>query len=473
MAREPRDTTKVEEIRFADGFEPPLVAGKHTITATQTLTLKVESPPPFEVSKTVHVLAPRFVLAPAEIYSVYPPEGQSGSFQVTLPHVVFTRRTLPWEREIGGVTSAGGEIRPPWMALLTLSDDEVANYPVALRTVPLDELRAARKSAGLPELSAEPGERADPNAKERDQCRIAVMPTVEFREIAPALDELRFLAHARQVGTEDKDLADIVTEGWFAVVVGNRLPQKEARNHALLVSLEGLGQVLKKERREGAPPAKLPDKVWLPVLKHWQYLSQGPTFRDLLEALTETRGDRKAGDVWLRIAPDKVASVDKTLREALRLGYTALTHITRQGGKTVSWYRGPLVPVPRDVGPFPEIHANADEALQYDVSDGATGLFDVSYAAAWQLGRLLALQKADFADALLHRRSGLVGQEVLRRSDAMLRGEGGAIASRDADDLMAPLLQKAKLLLQDDLMVAVLSEWWQSETAKAGGNGRR
>ncbi|MGH7121736.1 MAG: hypothetical protein ACREFP_22555 [Acetobacteraceae bacterium] len=456
MAAGRRDNPKPEQLRFADGFTPPLVAGKHAITATQTLTLASKMPP-FAASRTVHVSAPRFALAPGEIYSVYPPEGQSGAFATTLPHAVFTRKTLPWEREIGGLASAEDPIRPPWMALLTLDEDEIAQYPVLLSSVPVDELRNARKSAGLPELAVEPGEPADPK---KNQSRVAEMPTERFREIAPALDELRFLAHARQVGTEDKDVADMLAEGWFAVVIGNRLPAQGKRNHGLLVSLEGLAKILRKKREEPAALAGLPATIRLPVLKHWQYGCAGPTFRALLEALTASRDDRKAGDVWLRISPSGTATADETVRKALALGYTALGHATRQGGKTVSWYRGPLIPLRLDVGPFPEIHANADEALHYD---DKTGLFDVSYAAAWQLGRLLALQKADFADSLLHSRRGLVSEGVLRESDAMLRkanGDAGAIDS-----------QKAKLLLQDDLMVAILTEWWLTAQAKADGNG--
>ena len=39
----------------------------------------------------------------------------------------------------------------------------------------------------------------------------------------------------------------------------------------------------------------------------------------------------------------------------------------------------------------------ADAALRYD---STTGMLDASYAAAWQLGRLLALQDQAFAQAL-------------------------------------------------------------------------
>jgi hypothetical protein len=452
---EQRDTTQQDlEIRFADGFAPPLPGGEYTIEATQTLKLTKEaSPAPFADDKTVYVSAPRFILGPSEIYSVYPPAGQSGAFHTTLPHIVFARKTLPWEREIGGLDD-NTKIRPPWMALLTLDDDEIEQQKVRLQSVPLSELFKPT-TAGVPgpKIKPEPGE--ERTAKEQAQCLVADMPTSLFHNIAPAREELRYLAHARQAGTEDKDLADAVVDGWFAVVIGNRLPRQGRQNHGLLVSLEGQGGILKKER-SGNPPSGLPGTVRLAVLKHWTFVSEGPTFEQLLEGLSRDNEDRKETDVWLRVSPRDRAAVKQAVLDALDLGYTALTHSTRQGGQTVSWYRGPLVPRRLYTGAYHAIHANADEALRYDET---TGLFDVSYSAAWQLGRLLALQKSDFASSLLHRRSSYVAEGVLTEADEMLKKENekGGIDG-----------QKAKLLLQDDLMVAILTEWWLSNAAKGG-----
>ena len=73
----------------------------------------------------------------------------------------------------------------------------------------------------------------------------------------------------------------------------------------------------------------------------------------------------------------------------LTQGYVPLPHSFRRGGKSVSLYRSPLMPgrpveeVPDD---FP-VHA-ADRLLRYH---NDYGLFDTSYAAPWELGRLLCL----------------------------------------------------------------------------------
>ncbi len=69
----------------------------------------------------------------------------------------------------------------------------------------------------------------------------------------------------------------------------------------------------------------------------------------------------------------------------------------RFAGETVAWYRGPLAPAPLPSGTVRTPISCADAANRYDPS---SGVFDVSYAAAWQLGQLLALQSSDFALAL-------------------------------------------------------------------------
>ena len=65
----------------------------------------------------------------------------------------------------------------------------------------------------------------------------------------------------------------------------------------------------------------------------------------------------------------------------------------RQGERTVSWYHGPLIPAENKFEPQLPARA-ADELTRYDT---AVGLLDVSYAAAWELGRLLALQSKQFS----------------------------------------------------------------------------
>ena len=111
----------------------------------------------------------------------------------------------------------------------------------------------------------------------------------------------------------------------------------------------------------------------------------------------------------------------------------------------MSWYRGPLIPIPDAAQTVNEIYVNADAALQYDKE---TGLFDVSYAAAWQLGRLLALQAPEFASALFLTERGYVADNLMAEAEKQFL----ALFHQEPD------LKRARRMLQDELMVAIALE---------------
>jgi hypothetical protein len=88
----------------------------------------------------------------------------------------------------------------------------------------------------------------------------------------------------------------------------------------------------------------------------------------------------------------------RATEEYLKMGCVPLPHSMRQGNRSVSWYHGPLTPGRNTA----EDHIvlpirTADELVRYNKT---YGMFDVSYAAAWELGRLLALQSKSFSVAL-------------------------------------------------------------------------
>ena len=76
-----------------------------------------------------------------------------------------------------------------------------------------------------------------------------------------------------------------------------------------------------------------------------------------------------------------------------------MRHSLRQGETTVSWFHGPLAPAKNPEAATPMTVRVADEMLRYSP---ATGMFDVSYAAAWEIGRLVALQNKKFSVELQH-----------------------------------------------------------------------
>ncbi len=76
-------------------------------------------------------------------------------------------------------------------------------------------------------------------------------------------------------------------------------------------------------------------------------------------------------------------------------GAVLLPHYMRQGQRSVAWYRGPLTGGSGGALDLPV--ETADSLLRYDP---ASGVFDLRYAAAWELGRHLALQSKSFARSL-------------------------------------------------------------------------
>ena len=91
------------------------------------------------------------------------------------------------------------------------------------------------------------------------------------------------------------------------------------------------------------------------------------------------------------------AETAEAVSTALEGGYVPLNHGLRTGETTVSWFRGPLSPIDRArSGPTLPV-SSPDQALIFDPT---TGMFDASLAAAWTIGRLIALQDQSFATSL-------------------------------------------------------------------------
>src|SRR5579863_1295897 len=282
------------QIRFYQWSEPPLAVGKYTLRAKQKVQLAADrtgdgpfvtaSESPFTVG------GPRFSLDPSDIYSVYPPKDQMGDFGQSLPHVVFTRRTLPWERS--PIPGSQPEPGKPWMALLMFEagDDPKDGIP-KLTPRCVDNLvqpekdctdsllHPARQDSGEgPTMGPVIDNRFIDDYEKKDACNTIDVPLDIFRRLAPRPADLQFLAHVRQVKTDAKETLSFLADGWFSVILGNRFPKQPpspagisgtappaaVQNTVFLVSLEGLMAFL----QDAANPPPLPAnaKVRLAVL---------------------------------------------------------------------------------------------------------------------------------------------------------------------------------------------------------------
>ena len=92
---------------------------------------------PLERSYQLAVTGDRFRLANpgATIASVFPASNAAGEFDTVLAHVVFNAQTFPWSRSptaaLPEEAAGGGHDAdvPTWLAVLVLSDDDVAAFP--------------------------------------------------------------------------------------------------------------------------------------------------------------------------------------------------------------------------------------------------------------------------------------------------------------------------------------------------------
>jgi hypothetical protein len=380
-------------IEFLENHQPLLPLGDYTLSVTQEISAEnIRSENKFNATLKFSVLGPRFTLDPQEIRAVFPPAGSLGDHAKVLPHIILNRSTVPWERVVVPIDKGDNQDamkreedkRIPWLALLLFDEEEVKTTKV---TAPLPlNLSDLKKQTGdpFPHWQPELGDQGN------DTVKVIDVDKTLLQAILPARTDLKFLAHVRQT----KDPTGKPTGEEVAIVIGNRLPRAGKMSTVHLVSLEGRYPAT----GDLAYPAT-GDRVRLISLTSWRFacVDRRQSFKGLLTHLNLNSSST------LRLPPlksvDQASSdVAQAAESYFKMGCISLSHAMRQGNKTVSWYHGPLVPgsntTPKDIS-LPV--RSSDDLVCYNATHG---MFDISYAAAWELGRLLALQSKSFSVSL-------------------------------------------------------------------------
>lgn len=440
-------TSRVEKlVSFIQHDLPGLKDGKYRLHISQAMQKDgiAVFTDPLSAEYNFAVLGDRFSLTnPADtIYSVFPAVNASGRYDAVLASVVLTKTSLPWTRtplnskannRMLSVASPTDKDVPTWLTILLLDEDDVKAYIDTYKDFTLtpriqtvndlfpDSVSADStlgKNYSYFHHAEETPRRAatdflDAGQQLTDRIETIDIPVLLFRTIAPSTEDLKYMAHIRKVSLVNKatmsGISDVgEPEGSFSIVFGNRLPASNRQTYAYLVSLENMEDLL---------PASTfaPDKdkmVRLAVLKSWTFYSTGDNaaFVDKMKHLNGAEtiegivNDDFGLITTLRLPPSKESI--PLVRDVLSMGYVPLNHHMRsgkeketgwQGEKTVSWYRSPLCPYPIT---SPRIHPPLVSADQATIYDPTTGMFDVSYAAAWTLGRQMALQDKAFSSKL-------------------------------------------------------------------------
>jgi hypothetical protein len=392
-------------IQFYDGYFPALPANTYQISVKHEVSGAPDSVPVYNAPQSAIVQAPEFTIDPAIVQTVYPPNGATDIYDQELSFLVLTDPALPWERAlIPDQPPSPGE-PTPWLALVLFADGEMllppnSHDPVSTCTVAqflADDANVLKPVLPSGWVSAE---------MLSSQCQTITIPGAIFNAMMPQKGELRYLAHCRGVNVPDED------QVLLSVLLANRLPLAKTdvapaqpmRYHAHLISLEGFAGYL---GASNAIPLKSDQSglkdVQLVSLFNWTFSSlpePGLSFEQLVTGLIQSETETPA----LRLPVPSNANTPKAVIDRLNDGCVALKFVAGSGEESFAWYRGPFTPVvPQalpEVGDARVPIAQASSADELMIYLAEQGLFDLSYAAAWNIGRGLALEDASFALAM-------------------------------------------------------------------------
>ena len=359
-----------------DSLRPTMTAGSYTLSAVPSLTVggAERLGKHAERSWSFAVRAPRYALPPGTVAACFPPPNASGGFVSTLPHVTLNRATLPWERTAG----AG----MPWLTLIAFDPADTAPGSAVAVSV-------GRPDEPLRTSTSQPGRTVRETLGHREEgqdgatvARLLSMPSALARQLLPErAASLRLGCHVRVSGADPDD----PTKAGLAraVVVAARPIASKGRKAVHLVSVEGLYD------EAGNLALHDPDVTTLVSLHSGEVTatSQGDAgFLAAVGRLTACRFglDRPELDAF---PPEKAMA---------SAGAGLFRHELRNAGRTVSWYHGPLRGR-SDTWGAPELGRPARTSDELLLLDASSGMIDVSYAAAWELGRLLMLSRPRLA----------------------------------------------------------------------------
>ena len=318
---------------------------------------------------------------------------------------------------------------PPHKLLSHSTPKDLIGKPTYSRTTTDSEL-----SIHLPTLADEGGDGQDG----KTSILVVDLPYAIFEKAKPAIDDLPFLSHVRVVENLNKPKTDMHVQGDFGGLLGNRFPQ-EGLNHVFLVSLEGWEGAFDGTRTFGNT-----DWMRFVMLKYWSFNNNANaihTFGEVADGINNYKGNKtdyfkkqqKVKDNDPRLATQFKFSYQEHLADGFTPNNFSLPILKKADGtnpsfangegkylkdgyvpieyrphnkvqncpRMMAWFRGPFSPVKMKdltVGGQPaQPFARADEAM---IIDDKSGVPDISYSAAWQLGRSMGLGSPSLAQGI-------------------------------------------------------------------------
>jgi hypothetical protein len=418
------------DIEFVAFNQPSLLDGEYVVDVKQQVQIDGQyvwstQADPWSAAPSAQmkfaVNGPRFSLDPTLIQSQFPPPKSIGEYYNVLPHIILNRTTLPWERTIDNSPPSTTKQPQSWLALLLFDATCDQGFP-AVSNMTVENLQETYKVTGTP-----PGEPEfvkvlprDPNTQPgpgelmlevgqhpKDRLTVIDVPKALLKSILPSAEEIAFLSHVRRSSE---------TEDGYPVIICNRLPGAGSvfkdtapvgtQSTVHLVSLEARRQLF------DVTATELGDNtlVRFVSLASWSFstLQRNKSFTGWLKEAwcpDAQRIDHNDPKQASSCAPGVVhtlrmpVSTDANAERFLSQGYAPIKHDTRQGNHLVSWYRSPLLPGKSLAADITLPVRTSDELVRY-FSD--IGMFDTTYAAAWELGRMLTLRSKKVSVSLFN-----------------------------------------------------------------------
>jgi hypothetical protein len=428
---------------------PPLPAGSYLMHAEQTIA--VPGADVEQLDTHLEVTAPRYVLPPDQILSTFPPNKAEGEFSTRLPQIVLKRRTLPWERSLDGQTGPGALPRSiPWLALVVLADAECqfkTGRPIAECVTPGVVLPGTNDATvgNAIVVTDKVVQQVFPNKVELpllahvrnvdlsdtelalgdDDGWLAVLfsnrlpqPGMQYRACLISLegqyDALPEAGPIEDVDAEPFNKGSVYpnkgghgpgvaaarsstpADGWSLGVKG------KVSGHGVLTTGQSVGGMHTSDMSQVDPGA--PQFIF-PVLAQWQFTCRGDRdFESLMRGLdVGMLGTLPPAPAATQPGQKPPPPPSRPAPEVIDTGHIALDYVSRAGEDASAWYRGPLVPRPTTreqpdaTGMLPLLHSS-DQARRI----GPDGRENLSLAAAFEIGRLLALAEPGVVAALLN-----------------------------------------------------------------------
>jgi hypothetical protein len=392
-------------LKFYSYVKNEIDPGSYTAKVSQEVLANGKSET-YKDELNFEVYKPLYEIDEKDIYEIYPQPNSTGFYVNQLPYIQFNSSVLPWLHSMG----EGTDVPVPWMALFVFegSDDILINTDTP------------ENAFGKHDDNIFCMEHTDSS---QASVRYIDIPGELFRNIAPDFRELQYLAHVKQVDMNKKTTGGDKVDYLSCVISNQYLTQNSSR--VALLCLKGLEDLLTDINNK---EEKLYNKkVRLPILKDWT---------------VEVRQEQDDFEELINNIDYNVFGVEGD-NAMIRKGFVPINHVDRNDNKLVSWYHGPLLG-----GSISDIVERGQDFDQYLIYDKESGMFDVSYSAAFQLGVSLAFGNQNMIRKLEKIRVDKKNEQMVRGRKKILRKHG--IDTENSEKQIRDLLYELEVL-RDEL----------------------